>query len=428
MVSGGEECAHFHESVWGEDVFSGDGAGDGGGVEVEFVGDVVHGERAEVARAFFEEHRLVFDEFVADGEDGFLAEGDGADEAAAVADLVAEELAGFGVDAVCADHVFVEIVDAEAGEVFAGEACGPAAVVVAFDDDVWEDVGVSGGIEVAAGVWGEAADAAGGFVDAFDAGAEGAGDEGVAFAGEVFEVIADDAVFDGFGAGGAFELEEEGFLDVGRADAGRVEGLDEFEGGLEDFGPEVELDGEVACGCVEEAAFVEVSDDSAGCGANVGVDHGEVELVDEVLLEGFRCDDGVVEALAAFFVLVGPWGVAAFHDFAVAPVVVGFVEVFEGVCVFGIGAVVIEGDGFGDVLEDGVGFESLADEEGEFHRAGLEDFQAFAHLGRKGLLLRERLMEVGFGHLGRGLPGVLKRRVCKLQQLICHSLIFLNSP
>ena len=64
-------------------------------MHAEFLGHVVHGQRAQVARALGEEFRLVLDEFVGDGEDGFLAQRDGADQTAAVADLVAQVLAGF---------------------------------------------------------------------------------------------------------------------------------------------------------------------------------------------------------------------------------------------------------------------------------------------------------------------------------------------
>jgi hypothetical protein len=56
--------------------------------------------------------------------------------------------------------------------------------------------------------------------------------------------------------------------------------------------------------------------------ADAGIDEREVELVIEVLLEGFRRDDVVVKALAAFLVFLRPLGIAAFEDGAVAPVVV----------------------------------------------------------------------------------------------------------
>jgi hypothetical protein len=81
-------------------------------MEIEFVGDIVHRQRAEMARPFLKEWGLLLDELVGDGEDRFLPQRDRADQAAAIADLVAQEGAGFRVDAVFPDHVLVEVVDA----------------------------------------------------------------------------------------------------------------------------------------------------------------------------------------------------------------------------------------------------------------------------------------------------------------------------
>ena len=41
--------------------------------------------------------------------------------------------------------------------------------------------------------------------------------------------IADDAVFEGFLPAGAFQLEQQAFAQIARADAGRIEGLDDFQ-------------------------------------------------------------------------------------------------------------------------------------------------------------------------------------------------------
>ena len=91
----------------------------------------------------------------------------------------------------------------------AGEPGFQVAVIVAFDDHIGKDVGVSRGIEIAAGIRREAADPGSGFGDAFDAGAERLGDLRVALAGEILEVIADDLVFDGLRAALAFELQQQ---------------------------------------------------------------------------------------------------------------------------------------------------------------------------------------------------------------------------
>ena len=72
-VAGGEEAPHFHHAVGREDVFAGDGARDGGGVHADGFGDLVHGERPEVARAEVQKLGLVDDDLLGDGEDGFLA-------------------------------------------------------------------------------------------------------------------------------------------------------------------------------------------------------------------------------------------------------------------------------------------------------------------------------------------------------------------
>ncbi len=121
--------------------------------------------------------------------------------------------------------------------------------------------------------------------------------------------------------------------------------------------------------------------------ADFRIDHGEVELVLQVLLEGLGRDDGVVDALAALLILGGPRGSLAFENVAVAPVVVGLVHVFERVRLIRIRAFLVEGEDFRDVLEHRIRLQRLLDELGEFKRPGLEDFQTLAHLWRKGLLL-----------------------------------------
>ena len=73
LIAGGLERAHFHEALRGENVFPRDRSGHGGGVELELVRDLVHGQRAQVAGPFFQEGRLLLDEFVGDRENGFLA-------------------------------------------------------------------------------------------------------------------------------------------------------------------------------------------------------------------------------------------------------------------------------------------------------------------------------------------------------------------
>ena len=394
-VAGGEEAAHFGDAVGGAHVFAGHGAGDGGGVDADGVGDLVHGERFEVPGAEFEEGGLVADDLFGDGEDGALALVEGLHEGAAVAELVAEVGAELAVGA-GAQHVLVVIVEAEAGEVFVGEDGGPLAALVAFDGHVGDDVGISGGVEGGAGGGVEVGDVFGGLGDLFDGAFQGSGDVREVFAGQFDQLGVDDAVFEGIGATGAFELEEEGLAEAGGGDAGRVEALEKEFGAFDDVVGDGEAGGEFVEGFVEEAAVVEVAEEGEDGLADVGFGEGEVELVKEVLLEGFGADDGVVEVLASFLVVGGGGEGAAFEDGEVAEVVVRIVDHF-----IGIGRVVFEvldGEGFGVVLEDGVDLHGLLEELLEFQGVGLENFQALAHLGRQGLLLAQRVLEGSVRH------------------------------
>jgi hypothetical protein len=91
--------------------------------------------------------------------------------------------------------------------VLAGEPRTPLPVIVPLDHDIGEDVGIAGGIEFAGRVRGEAPDVICGLGDSLDGGAEGARDLGMALAGQVFEMVADNPVFQGIGARRALELD-----------------------------------------------------------------------------------------------------------------------------------------------------------------------------------------------------------------------------
>ena len=88
-------------------------------------------------------------------------------------------------------------------------------------------------------------------------------------------------------------------------------------------------------------------------------------------------------------IFLGPLVVPAFEDGTVAPVVLGFVHVFERVRLIRVGSVLVEGGDFGDILKGGICLQSLPQELRELHGARLQDLKALAHLGRKGLGLRE---------------------------------------
>ncbi len=168
LVSGGKEFAHFHEAVWGEDVFSGDSPGDGGGVDADDVGNVVHGHGFEVAGSFLEEGLLFGDDFSGDGEDGFLSLIDSADDGASIANVVAKVVTGFAVVGGLRKEVFVVIVDADAGEVGSGEFGCEFSIFGGGDFNIGLNIGVSGVGEAGAGGGVEGANVFDCLADAFE--------------------------------------------------------------------------------------------------------------------------------------------------------------------------------------------------------------------------------------------------------------------
>ena len=288
-----------------------DGFGDGG-----------HVEGAEVSGAGFEELTLVADDFVGDFLDGLLALMDGADEEFAAADFFADVLADVLAAADLAENFFVGVADAEVGELVIVHDGDPFCALL-FDDDVGVDVGVGGDGEALSGTGVEGADEVSGAGDLLDGDAEAARHDGVAFVGEVFEVLFDEAVGEAVLFAEAFELDDEALAEVFGADADWVEALKDFLGGDE----VVEGDGvgetEVFEAGVKEAVIAEIADEELGVGDEVGV--GDVEgtkLGDKVLLKGGGSDDGVHHELPAFLVVAA----AIVVDHAgLSPVVAPFV-------------------------------------------------------------------------------------------------------
>ena len=283
-VAGGEETAHIGDAVGSADVFASYGAGDGGGVYADDVGDFVHGERFEVPRTEFEELGLAEKDLIGDGEDGALSLVESLDQGAAIAELVAEIGAQFAIWA-GAQEILVVVAEFEAGEVFVGEDCGPSAALVAFNGNIGSDVGIAGGIEGAAGRGIEVGDVLGGFGDLVYAAAQGPGDFGEVFAGQFIEVGLDDAVFEGVGAAESFELEEEGLAEIVGGDARGVEALEEEFGALEGVVGDAHASGELVEWLVEKASVVEVAEEGEGSLADLVVGEGKIELGEEVLLE-----------------------------------------------------------------------------------------------------------------------------------------------
>ena len=146
----------------------------------------------------------------------------------------------------------------------------------------------------------------------------------------------------------------------------------------------------------------------------------------QMLLERFRRDNRVVNPLTPFLILVSPGRTFAFENYTVPPIVVGFVQVFQGVRFCGVRTVVVEGKGLGDILLHRIGFERLLDQLGKLQSARLENFQAFAHLRRERLLLGERLVEKNVSHSRyKSYRTRFMARNCKMQQNLCQSQIFI---
>ena len=366
-----------------------DGFGDGG-----------HVQGAEVGGAGFEELALVADDFVGDCLDGLLALMDGADEEFAAADFFANVLADVLAAADLAEDVFVGVADAEVGQVVIVHDGDPFFALL-FDDDVGIDVGVGGDGEALGGAGVEGADEVGGAGDLLDGYAEAAGHDGVAFVGEVFEVLFDEAVGEAVFFAEAFELDDEALAEVFGADADGVEALEDVLGGDEVVKRDGVGEAEVFEAGVEEAVVPEIADEELGVGDEVGV--GDVEgakLGDEVLLEGGGSDDGVHHVLPAFLVVTA----AVVVDHAglspvVAPFVVHLGDGVEVIRIIGIvGDGVIERDFGGFEFEDGVDLDFLLDDLAQFEGGGLKDLQALLHLWTDRQFLSLGLVESLVGH------------------------------
>ncbi len=156
-----------------------------------------------MARALGQEIGLLLDQLVSDRKNGFLAQGDRADQTAAVANLIAQEGSRFRVHSVFPDHVFVKVIDAKAWQMLTGQAGAPAALFGALNDHVGQDVGIPGRVELASRIRREAADLFRRLSDTLNGGAQSSCDLRVALAGEIFQVILYNLVLQGLGAGGA---------------------------------------------------------------------------------------------------------------------------------------------------------------------------------------------------------------------------------
>lgn len=391
FVAGGEEVFHLEGAARGLHVFAIDGAADRGFVDANDVGDLGHGEGAELGDAVVEEVALGMDDFGSDVEDGLLALVDAFDEEHAGADFVADVGFDFGSGAGIFHELPVMLADVEMGDLVVVDDYD--VVVLEFlDDDFGEDVAGGIGGEAPSGFGLEGSDEFGGLLDVFEGEFEEAG-EVVEFSGaEGGEVVADEAGGEGVGLAESFELDEEAFAEVAGADADGVEILDEFKDGFDLGGGVAGGEGEFFEGGGEVAVVVDASDDQFADALFFFAEIGEGELVEKVLLEGFDLGDGVEEELAAGGVLGGVGSPGLVLEEVFAPFVVEFGEDFEFV-VEGFGIVGLffgfgfeAGGGVAGFLEGGVLLHFLADEGAEFEDGDLEQFEGLAELRSKGLL------------------------------------------
>ncbi len=189
----GEEEFEFEHAVGGGDVFSGDRAADGGLVDTDFLCHGGHVQGAELGGAGGEELALVFDDFSRDFLDGLLTLMDGADEELAATDFLADVEADILIAAGLAEQVFVGVADAKVGQVVIVHDGDPFSAL-AFDDDIGIDVGVGGNGEALSRAGIKGADEVGCAGNLLDGNTQFAREDGVAFVGEVLEVLIDEAM------------------------------------------------------------------------------------------------------------------------------------------------------------------------------------------------------------------------------------------
>ena len=248
------------------------------------VGDLGHRERLQLGHAFRKKLALVLDDLAGDALDGPLALLDRVDDEFPGAQLLAQVVAlRFGQFAL-RDEVLVGVAEAQARDVVAVEGDLPFAVVL-LDAHIGHDDAVGVVREAAAGRRVEGADLLDGLLD--DVGREAglAREVGDAAADEELEMIADDARGHGFFAALQRELDEQAVGEAGRADARRIEGLQQLGGLLHSLQRQVREQGEIGKGGGQIAAVVEAADEEAQGFKGLGRAVGQLGLLHQVLLQ-----------------------------------------------------------------------------------------------------------------------------------------------
>ena len=197
-------------------------------MDADDIGDLRHGHRFEVRDALVHEVALALDDLLPDVGDGLLPLVQALDEKFSGADFFADVILHLGIVFALRHQVFIDVADAEMRHV----------VVVGGDGEILTHFGHEDfGRDVLLGIRQKGAtrprfkpgDLGERFLNFIHVTAGAARDFRNAALAEGFHEVADNAVFKRFLLGFPLKLEHEALAQVGRTDAGRVEGLNDFE-------------------------------------------------------------------------------------------------------------------------------------------------------------------------------------------------------
>ena len=225
----------------------------------------------------------------------------------------------------------------------------------------------------------------------------------------------DDLVFEAALSALAFQLNQQTFPQIARADAGRIKALDERKDVLEVFLGNAGVERHLLRRGLKKSVIVDVADDQLRRFAIVAVEHRLVELSHEVLLERFLRRDRIEKELALFFRLLRAAAVATRLRHVIAPFLIELRQLIELLL-----EIVIRGGGggfrltpvlglgrIGQFFQHRIGFHFLLNQIAQFEQRRLQNKQALLKLRGEDLLQRKilRLMHSLAGHL-RSLPSV----------------------
>ena len=231
VQAGGEEKSHFKHALRRLHVFAGHGAADGGFVDADDLGDLRHVHGLQMRDALFHELALAFHDFPRDVQDGLLALVEAFDEEFSGADFFANVILHLGGISALRHEVLVGVADAQVRNLL---VVGRHHEIVAglLHENLGQNILVGVRQERPARTRLQARDAGERGLDFLDGLAGAARDFRDAPLAQLVHEVADDAIFEGFLPAGAFQLEQQAFAQIARANAGRIECLDDFQ----DFG------------------------------------------------------------------------------------------------------------------------------------------------------------------------------------------------